>query len=129
MKARTAPTKKLIAAYGLDDGRLSALSLFCDREGIGLRPVSAEETGRTVGEILSSVALGYTKAEDAAECLIFSGFDRQSLAEAVNGLKAAGIRVNLKAAATPSNLGWTLSALTAELAKEHEYMTSRGGAK
>ena len=130
MKARTHSPSRLIAAYGLGEQKLSALSLFCDREDIKLRPIRAGEEDKTAGELCRP-------AEDAApapagqegECLIFSGFDRRSLSETVDALRRADIRVTLKAMLTPSNSGWTLRSLLTELAREHEYMTSRGGAK
>ena len=130
MKARTVSPSKLIAAYGLGGQKLSALSLFCDRENIRLRPVAEGEEDKTVGELCRPAENNAVPASDeqGRECLIFSGFDRKSLSETVDALRRADIRVTLKAVLTPSNAGWTLRALMDELAKEHEYMTSRGGA-
>ena len=129
MKARMTAPKRIIAAYGLGEQKLSALSLFCDRENICLRPVTESEADMTVGEILSTPGGALSAHAGETECLIFSGFERQSLTGTVGGLRAAGLSIPLKAAATPSNVSWTLKALLAELRREHEYMTSRGGAK
>ena len=131
MKARTVSPSRLIAAYGLGEQKLSALSLFCDRENIKLRSVSLGEEDKTVGELCrpAEVKAVTAPAEQGRECLIFSGFDRKSLSETVDALRRADIRVTLKAVQTPSNNGWSLRALMDELVKEHEYMTSRGGAK
>ena len=131
MKADYNKPARLIAAYGLEEKKLSALSVFCDREGIRLRLVLPDEADRTVAELCSSYAEEYRScsAPPDGECLIFAGFDRGELSAAVDGLRENGIKVPLKAIATPSNLGWPLSALLTELAREHDYMSGRGGAK
>lgn len=132
MKARTITASKLIAAYGLDDIKLNALAQVCDREGIILRGVEPREAGCQIGYLCGFG--GFMPAADcseppAGECLIFSGFDRSLLSKAVDALRKAGAAVDLKAVCTPSNQSWTLGALMTELAKEHEYMTGRSGAR
>ena len=130
MKAKTVPPIKLIAAYGLDEKKLASLSLFCDRENIKLRPVYAGEEVLTAGELCRPAGQVQSSAPgQAGECLIFAGFDRAGLSQTVDALRQKDIRVALKAALTPSNAGWTLGALLQELAREHEYMSARGGAK
>ena len=73
---------------------------------------------------------GYTesgaKADVSEELLIFSGLDGKELNKAVTMLREKGCDIPLKAIVTPHNRDWTVSALASELAKEHEYMTSRG---
>lgn len=130
MKARTIQAARLIAAYGLDSARLQQLSLFCDRENITLRSVNLGEADCQVGYLCGFK--GFEPAPECeqppnTECLIFSGFDRRSLSETVDALRAKDLKIDLKAVCTPSNQAWKLSALIAELAKEHEYMT--GGKK
>ncbi len=131
MKARTNPPERLIAAYGLEEAKLRELSLFCDRESIRLRAVLPQEADCTVMQLISGTlpAESICREPPQAECLIFAGFDRPALSETVDALRAAGLRVALKAIATPSNIGWKLSDLLAELAREHEYMAARGGNK
>lgn len=132
MKARTINTPKLIAAYGLGEDKLSALAAVCDKENIILRPVGEHEAGCTVGYLCGhggALPTGEVHEPAKEECLIFSGFDRQSLSDVVDKLRKAGAAVALKAVCTPSNRSWTLSALLRELAAEHAYMTGKGGAK
>lgn len=124
--------ERLIAAYGLEAQKLGALSVFCDRENIRLRAVSPAEADCTVGMLcgLTNEPPAPVCAEPpSGECLVFSGFDRQGLNDAVNSLRAGNIKVALKAVCTPHNCGWTLAALIAELEKEHAYMSGKGGAK
>ena len=132
MKARRITAPKLIAAYGLDENKLTALAKVCDREGIILRGVEPRECGCQVGFLCGFG--GFAPAADCfdapeGECLIFSGFDRSSLSAAVDALRREGAAVALKAVCTPSNRSWTLKALMGELAKEHEYMTGRADPK
>ena len=129
MKARTHSPEKLIAAYGLEEQKLTALSLFCDREDIRLRPVSAGEEDKTAGELCRPAVPEETAKGTAGECLIFSGFGGAALSRTVDALRQQDIRVALKAVLTPANAGWTLRELLAELAREHEYMSSQGGKK
>ncbi|MBR6871899.1 MAG: DUF3783 domain-containing protein [Ruminococcus sp.] len=131
MKARIAAPAKLIAAYGLSPERLQALSLFCDREGIKLRSIGPAEADCTVGYLCGSSTTPGAECTDApaGECLIFAGFDRPELSEAVSGLRQAGLSVPLKAVCTPHNQDWTLRSLMAELAREHARMTGNGGSK
>ena len=129
MKARLSSPEKLIAAYGLDEQKLTALSLFCDREDIRLRLVCRGEEDKTAGELCRPAASDNTARGQAGECLIFAGFGREELSRTVDALRRENIRVPLKAVLTPSNAGWPLRGLLAELAKEHEYMSSQGGRK
>ena len=73
---------------------------------------------------------GYTESEArtevAEEILIFSGLDNKDLNKAVTLLRSKGCEIPLKAMVTPHNRDWTVSTLAGELAREHEYMTSRG---
>ena len=131
MKARTINARRLIAAYGLGEDKLGALAGYCDKQGIILRGVEPYEADFPVGFLcgFAGFAPGAGCTEPPKdECLIFSGFDRRALSEAVDGLKAAGVKVALKAVCTPSNQSWKLSDLIKELTREHEYMTG-GGSK
>ena len=132
MKARMMTAPKLIAAYGLNEIKLTALAGICDRGGIILRVVEPRETECQIGFLCGFG--GFAPSKDCteppeAECLIFSGFDRAFLSKTVDALRGAGAGVDLKAVCTPSNQSWTLKALLTELAREHEYMKKRGSAK
>lgn len=132
MKARTVNAPKLIAAYGVEGEKLAALRVVCDTEGVALRIIEPARAGCRIGFLCGFG--GFEPAPDcaeppAAECLIFSGFDRASLTRTVDLLRRSGAGVELKAVCTPTNQSWTLIDLLTELAKEHEYMTKRGGAE
>ena len=131
MKARIVNAPRLIAAYGLDEAKLTALAGYCDKQGITLRGIQPFEADCTVGFLCGFA--GFEPASGCnvppkSECLIFSGFDRRGLSETVDSLRDIGVRVDLKAVCTPSNQSWKLSGLMTELRREHEYMTG-GGAK
>lgn len=132
MKARTITAPKLIAAYGVTGEKLAALERVCESEGITLRLVEPREAECQIGYLCAFG--GFEPAGDCQdpptdECLILSGFDRTSLTRTVDLLRRSGAGVELKAVCTPSNQSWTLAALLAELAREHAYMTGRGGAE
>jgi hypothetical protein len=132
MKARTITAPKLIAAYGLDDTKLTALAEVCDSADIKLRGVEPREADCQVGFLCGFG--GFVPVPDCSEppegeCLIFSGFDRNALSKTVDALRKNGAAVDLKAVCTPSNQSWTLRALMTELTKEHEHMTGRYGQK
>lgn len=132
MKARTVAAPRLIAAYGVMDEKLAALGAVCESEDIALRIIEPREAECRIGFICGFG--GFEPAADCGEppvgeCLIFSGFDRTSLTRTVDLLRKSGAGVELKAICTPSNRSWTLRELMTELAREHEYMTGRGGAE
>ncbi|MBR3668002.1 MAG: DUF3783 domain-containing protein [Ruminococcus sp.] len=132
MKAKIRTQERLIAAYGLGEGKLSRLADVCDSGGIILREIPKYAAGCTAGELCSASGFAPAaacKEPPEEECLIFSGFDRDALSKTVDKLRAAGVSVALKAVLTSANSSWTLGALMEELTAEHKYMTNNGGAK
>lgn len=77
---------------------------------------------RQVGDLcgISGFSKGSGNVKTEREMLIFSGMSGSELNLIINEMRNAGCRVDLKAAATPSNLKWTVNALVEELSREHE---------
>ena len=76
----------------------SGLEKVCAGAGVRLRTVEEQDLGRTVADLC-----GHRKVLDAF----------------LDGLKAAGVRIPLKAVVTDTNRAWTFAALLEELHAEH----------
>lgn len=104
------------------------LRQYCALQGLRLRPVEASETGRTV----TSLAGGSAPAGEVASgapipepLLVFCHLTESQFNRLLTALRKEGAGNCLKAVLTPTNGGWTLSALYRELCKER---LSMGGA-
>lgn len=101
---------------------------LCALQGFRLRPVDPGETGRT----LDSLAFGKSVAAGSAEpipepLLVLCGFSSSQLDRLLASLRKAGVPQScLKAVLTPSNAGWTFSALYQELCRERLAMMGGG---
>lgn len=125
MKARiTGGTEKTVLHYGLSPQHMQALELSAADAGAKL--TAAYDTSLTIGALIKGEGGEPKETVPAEECLVFAGFDRQSLNALLEDLKASGVRIPLKAVLTPHNSGWTLGALIDELRREHEHMTGGG---
>lgn len=129
MKARIKNTavKKLLAV-GLTSENEEQIRTVCAELGAELIAASAEDMDKCPAELFGENAYaddpnGETAVPPETEMLMFAGFDRRQLDDALDRLKAAGVRIPLKAVYTPHNRLWMLSHLIGELRREHEYMT------
>ena len=114
----------LLLTYNLDartDARLRAL---CQKLHLRYRAVLPEEYGETLGALAGIP----TKAADVPgplasfsdPMLVMCHFLNTQFNAFLQGMRADGIRVPLKAVLTPSNVAWNAFELHDELAREHE---------
>ena len=93
--------------------------------GVRIKNVEAASAGQTVGFLLGRK--GFAESDTPAEApsapmLVLDGFTEKRLEILLREMKAHGISVPYKAIVTEHNIGWSLSALFAELVREHEAM-------
>lgn len=103
----------------------AALKTILVRMGVRIKNADAASAGQTVGYLLGRK--GFSASETAAEApsapmLVLDGFTEKRLEILLREMKAHGVSVPYKAMVTEHNIGWTLSALFAELVREHEAM-------
>ena len=79
--------------------------------------------GRTVADLCGLPGAGEGREPlspaDPTPALVLWGLDRKALDAFLDGLKAAGVRIPLKAVVTDINRAWTFAALLEELHAEH----------
>ena len=101
----------------------SGLEKVCAGAGVRLRAVEEQDLGRTVAALCGLPGAGKgaepVAAADPTPALVLWGLDRNALDAFLDGLKAAGVRIPLKAVVTPTNRDWTFAALLEELHAEH----------
>lgn len=95
------------------------------RMGVRIKNVEAVSAGQTVGFLLGRK--GFAESDAPAEApsapmLVLDGFTEKRLEILLREMKAHGVSVPYKAIVTEHNIGWSLSALFAELVREHEAM-------
>lgn len=102
---------------------------LCALRGLRLRPVDPGETGRSLNSLaLGKASEGVPAAPIPEPLLVLCGFSSAQLDSLLAALRKAGVPQGcLKAVLTPSNAGWTLSALYQELCRERHAMMSGGG--
>lgn len=103
----------------------AALKTVLVRMGVRIKNVEAASAGRTVGFLLGRK--GFAESDAPAEApsapmLVLDGFTEKRLEILLREMKAHGVSVPYKAIVTEHNIGWSLSALFAELVREHEAM-------
>ena len=129
MKARlSSPLPKVAAGVNIPQEKAEIIAEVMAAVG-GKYTASANDCGAdSVGYVcgLSGHTESTERTEVTEELLIFSGLDSKDLNKAVTMLRSKGCDIPLKAMVTPHNRDWTVSALAGELAREHEYMNSRG---
>ena len=129
MKARlSSPLPKVAAGVNIPQEKAEIIAEVMAAVG-GKYTASAKDCGAdSVGYVcgLSGYTESTARTEVTEELLIFSGLDSKDLNKAVTMLRSKGCDIPLKAMVTPHNRDWTVSALAGELAREHEYMNSRG---
>lgn len=98
---------------------------LCALRGLRLRPVEPDETGHP----LESLAFGKPASSGPTKpipepLLVLCGFSSAQLDSLLASLRKTGVPPScLKAVLTPSNAGWSLSALYWELCRERGSLT------
>ena len=133
MKARIRPLAPCALVWNYPDTEpgFAALADACRAEGLTLTPVTSADTGRTIGSLCGSPGPASAPAltGDWPAALIMNGLDRSRLDSFLTRLRAGGVSIPLKAMVTPTNQGWTLAALLAELVQEREAFAARAAAQ
>lgn len=133
MKARIRPLAPCALVWNYPDTEpgFAALADACRAEGLTLTPVTPADTGRTIGSLCGGPgpASAPTLTGDWPAALIMNGLDRSRLDSFLTRLRAGGVSIPLKAMVTPTNQGWTLAALLAELVREREAFAARAAAE
>lgn len=129
MKARIIPLPPATAlAWKAPEG--SGLDKVCAEAGVRLRTVEEQDLGRTVADLCGLPGAGESSAPAAAAdptpALVLWGLDRKGLDAFLDRLKAAGVRIPLKAVVTDTNRAWTFAALLEELHAEHRAVQKGG---
>ena len=133
MKARIRPLAPCALVWNYPDTEpgFAALADACRAEGLTLIPVTSADTGRTIGSLCGGPGPASAPAltGDWPAALIMNGLDRSRLDSFLTRLRAGGVSIPLKAMVTPTNQGWTLAALLAELVREREAFAARAAAE
>lgn len=133
MKARIRPLAPCALVWNYPDTEpgFAALADACRAEGLTLTPVTPADTGRTIGSLCGGPGPASAPAltGDWPAALIMNGLDRSRLDSFLTRLRAGGVSIPLKAMVTPTNQGWTLAALLAELVREREAFAARAAAE
>ena len=119
----------LLLTYNLDRVRADGLRALCDRLDIRCRAVLPEEYALPIGAlagipIAGQAAVAPIEGFDEAMLVICHMLSDQ-LDALLEGMRASGIRVALKAVLTPANVAWNSRQLHDELAREHAAMRRR----
>ena len=116
-----------VLLYNFREGpRRKKVKALLFRFGIPSRDVAPEEQGLPIAALLglaeAETAAETAPAEAAApfmdEMILMHGLDGRQFHGFLDGMKAAGVRVDLKAVTTGQNLAWTSLRLHEELAEE-----------
>lgn len=133
MKARIRPLAPCALVWNYPDTEpdFAALADACRAEGLTLTPVTPADTGRTIASLCGGPGPASAPAltGDWPAALIMNGLDRSRLDSFLTRLRAGGVSIPLKAMVTPTNQGWTLAALLAELVREREAFAARAAAE
>ena len=131
MKARVpkVEVKPVVLLYGFDGEKREALTGLFDREAVPYKEAGDGDLWKKTGHLCGIP--GFLPGEEkpftpfGREAMIFCGFGDGALDRILKLLRENGLRVDLKAALTPTNQNWPLGDLLTEIGKEHEEM-SRG---
>ena len=96
------------------------LDRVCREQGVRLIPVSPAQGGQTLAALLglAPLAADPPRAVPRAPVLVLCGFTRERMERFLDRLGQEKLPPVLKAMLTPTNLGWTLAALSEELVRE-----------
>lgn len=131
MKSHIINVSPLVLSCGLSDAEKKKLDEIAKEAGVSHKAVGCDCGNEKIGYLCGF--RGYSKATESATvadgkvCLIFSSIPKQSFTRLLSMLKSGGIIIPLKAIVTPTNQGWTLNDLIAELEREHEMMKGQNG--
>ncbi len=103
----------------------TALEGLCHREKVRMIPVTAAQCQKTVGALLGlpvNAKPSSVLPPPKEPVLVLCGFTPERMDIFLARLRESGIPPVLKAVVTPTNLGWTFSALAIELAQERAEM-------
>lgn len=122
MKAHIAALPPATAlAWNVPEG--GGLEKVCAGAGVRLRVVEEQDLGRTVAGLCGLPGAGEgaepVGPADATPALVLWGLGRKELDAFLDRLRAAGVRIPLKAVVTDTNRAWTFAALLEELHAEH----------
>ena len=113
-----------------EERRRKAVKALLFRLGVPSREIPPEAQGLSLSELLEAENPGEGPEIPAEafreEMLVMQGLEPRAFHGLLDGLKAAGIRVPLKAVVTEHNLEWSSIRLHAELRAEQEALC--GGA-
>ena len=114
-----------ILGVNLSEEQRTALEGVCEQLNAVLVTASAEDMEKSAAQLLGERVppcpdRGYEPSN--APMLLFAGFDRSSLDNALDAVRSAGVVIPLKAMYTPHNRLWSLSHLLNELQAEHNAM-------
>ncbi len=113
-----------IFLYTTDSAKASAVKKISQKLGVSYSEITRADLTKTVFELVSGkpsanktpLAPFYVQPE----LLLFSGVSNGVLDAFLAAYRNTGLTpINYKCVVTPHNIGWTLTALTAELAREH----------
>ena len=122
-------TKELVLLYGIEEPseRGQEIMKLLRSMRVDAKFIGEDAMGQTVGYLCGLP--GYSKQESKIqggfqeELLVLCGFSGARLNQLLGLFRTCGVRkVELKAAVTGTNRGWTLSKLAEEIRKEHEYI-------
>ena len=106
-----------------DPEKRNELNILSLRLNFSLVPVPPEKQGCLISDLLAgkdSAPGAFTPFTE--EMLVLADFEKEDLNFLLNELIRTGQPIALKAVVTPSNAGWTASALHAQLLAEHRQM-------
>lgn len=122
------PAKPLILFHIPDPAKAKLVTDLCRSLQFGLKPLTAADTGKTVGALAGLPGAAQKAAKVPAgyqlpELLIFSGLSDAALDLFLAAYRKAGIPpIPLKAIVTQHNAAWPLFSLTQELQRERAAM-------
>lgn len=123
MRAHVKKPAKTILIYGWTDAQMAQLTAAAAKENIICRPVTTEQTGLTVAQLLGEPvpAAPETPASPIeGQYALLDGFaGREEQGVALINRVAPGV---IKAIRTRHNGSWSFGALCAEMQKEHAAM-------
>ena len=124
--SRSAP-QPLGLVWGIDPAGADwqALQRAAAPIGMALRPVSPAQAGCTLIQLCSGAvpampAAAVQAAPAELPALVMANLKDGQLDLLLAGLRAQGLRIPLKAVATPTNLSWSFRDLLTELARERQ---------
>ena len=117
-----------ILTYNLDSLTRSGVQALCRYLGFHFKSVARSEFALPIGLLagipMKAPASPVPEAAFSDPMLVMCHLLGDQLDAFLQGLRAQGIRIPLKAVLTPSNVGWSAPQLHAELLSEHEAMRS-----